>query len=167
MVDGLVDFLYALSYNGAMKNTLEIYTDGGCSGNPGLGAWAYVIQCNGEIIQKDSLGDTLTTNNKMELTAVIEALKFAGVQYGDSQITIHTDSQYVKQGITAWIHNWKRNGWKTAAKKPVKNKELWIALDQARQNLQVEWKWVPGHAGVELNELCDAMVNMEMDTLKA
>ncbi len=149
-----------------MNSTFEIYTDGGCSGNPGLGAWAYVVQSNGELIQKSSAGDALTTNNKMELTAVIKALEYVQLHHRNTAVTIHTDSQYVKQGITSWIHNWKRNGWKTAAKKPVKNKELWIALDSARTGLSVEWKWVPGHAGVELNELCDTMVNREMDILK-
>ncbi len=150
----------------SMNSTLEIYTDGGCSGNPGLGAWAYVVQRNGELIEKGSAGDSLTTNNKMELTAVIKALEYVKEQHADKGVTLHTDSQYVKQGITSWIHNWKRNGWKTAAKKPVKNKELWIALDAAQAGLSIEWKWVPGHAGVELNELCDAMVNQEMDILK-
>ncbi len=150
----------------SMNSTLEIYTDGGCSGNPGLGAWAYVVQSKGELIQKGSAGDALTTNNKMELTAVIKALEYVKEHHPDKGVTLHTDSQYVKQGITAWIHNWKRNGWKTAAKKPVKNKELWIALDAAQAGLSIEWKWVPGHAGVELNELCDTMVNQEMDLLK-
>ncbi len=125
-----------------------------------------MVSLQGKVVESGSAGNPMTTNNQMELTAVIQALTAIRKSYPTESIVVHTDSQYVKQGISTWIHNWKRNGWKTAAKKPVKNKELWIALDAARNGLNVEWKWVPGHAGVELNELCDTMVNMEMDKLK-
>ena len=146
-----------------MQNEIVIYTDGGCSGNPGPGGWAFVVQDgNGKSIT-NSGGEAFTTNNKMELTAVIESLRYIIEKYGDTaKVRIFTDSQYVKQGITSWIHNWKRNGWKTASKSPVKNKELWQALDSLREDLQIEWGWVKGHSGVELNELCDTLVGKEM-----
>ncbi len=144
-------------------NKIEIYSDGGCSGNPGPGGWAFTFKADGIFEKESSGGDPATTNNRMELTAVIEALK-ACVPYQPDTIVINTDSQYVKNGITVWIKNWKRNGWRTAAKAPVKNKELWIALDELNSKLPVEWKWVKGHAGVEGNERCDAMVRIEMDT---
>ncbi|MDC7245489.1 MAG: ribonuclease HI [Sphaerochaetaceae bacterium] len=146
-----------------MQNEIVIYTDGGCSGNPGPGGWAFVVQDgNGKSIT-NSGGEAFTTNNKMELTAVIEALRYIIEKYGDTaKVRVFTDSQYVKQGITSWIHNWKKNGWKTASKSPVKNKELWQALDSLREDLQIEWGWVKGHSGVELNELCDTLVGKEM-----
>ncbi len=146
-----------------MQNEIVIYTDGGCSGNPGPGGWAFVVQDgNGKSIT-NSGGEAFTTNNKMELTAVIEALRYIIEKYGDTaKVRVFTDSQYVKQGITSWIHNWKKNGWKTASKSPVKNKELWQSLDSLREDLQIEWGWVKGHSGVELNELCDTLVGKEM-----
>lgn len=143
-------------------NQIEIYSDGGCSGNPGPGGWAFTFRADGIFEKESSGGSPATTNNRMELTAVIEALK-ACVPYQPQLIVIHTDSQYVKNGITLWIKNWKRNGWRTASKSPVKNQELWIVLDELNNKLPVEWKWVKGHAGIEGNERCDAMVRIEMD----
>ncbi len=143
---------------------IEIYTDGGCSGNPGPGGWAYIINA-GNSNTKASGGEPHTTNNKMELTAVISALEKCAQTAelkGDS-IELHTDSQYVKNGITTWIHGWVRNGWKTASKQPVKNKEYWIRLKELDDSLNVTWKWVKGHAGNPLNEECDSMVGAEMD----
>ena len=146
-----------------MQNEVIIYTDGGCSGNPGPGGWAYVIQSDSHDTINNSGGDSYTTNNKMELSAVINSLQYILSTYQQlPQIKLFTDSQYVKQGITTWIHNWKRNGWRTASKSPVKNKELWQALDALQCQLSIEWGWVKGHSGVELNELCDMLVQQEM-----
>ncbi len=148
-----------------MQQKITIYTDGGCSGNPGVGGWAYVIDVDPPI--KGSKGDIYTTNNKMELSAVIHALEFVLLHYPPHiQVEIVTDSQYVKQGITVWIHNWKRNGWRTASKQPVKNKELWMTLDELSSKLDISWKWVKGHSGVELNEMCDQLVQIEMNKLQ-
>ena len=141
-----------------------IYTDGGCKGNPGVGAWAFVMYSGNQFITEQSAGLKYTTNNQMELTAVIVALKTC-LTTNPKKIVLHTDSQYVKNGITTWVHNWKKNGWKTANKKPVKNKELWVELDALNSKLNVEYKWVKGHAGIELNERCDTLVNLEMDKL--
>lgn len=147
-----------------MQRTLVVFTDGGCSGNPGPGGWAFVITEGGAQLLARSGGEQQTTNNRMELTAVIEALESIN-QLGGAvgAIEINTDSQYVKNGITQWIHTWKRNGWRTASKDPVKNKEFWVALDALAEKMPVTWKWVKGHAGIELNEKCDAMVRQEMD----
>ena len=140
---------------------IDIFTDGGCSGNPGPGGWAFVALDKGKVLSYSSGGEAQTTNNKMELTAVINALKTCQ-SLGVKQVSISTDSQYVKNGITAWIFNWKRNGWKTASKDPVKNKELWIELDALRNNFEINWVWVKGHAGIEFNEMCDSLVKKEM-----
>lgn len=141
---------------------IDIFTDGGCSGNPGPGGWAFVALSEGKVLSYSSGGDAQTTNNKMELTAVINALKTCQ-SLGVKSVSISTDSQYVKNGITSWIFNWKRNGWKTASKDPVKNKELWIELDALRNNFEINWVWVKGHAGIEYNEMCDTLVKKEMD----
>lgn len=142
--------------------SIVIYTDGGCSGNPGPGGWAYILKADESFEKEASGGSVGTTNNRMELTAVTEALK-ACLAYNPKQITINTDSQYVRNGITTWIHNWKRNGWRTASKDPVKNKEYWVELDELNRKLPVTWKWVKGHAGIEGNERCDQLVRSEME----
>ena len=132
---------------------IKIYTDGSCLGNPGNGGWAAIIIDDEKKIQiKGSKKDT--TNNQMELLAPIKALK--KIPKGSS-VQIFTDSKYVKSGITEWIHNWKINGWKTANKQPVKNKELWIDLDELSKNFQIEWNWVKGHSIDQLNNEVDAM----------
>lgn len=145
-------------------NNLVIYTDGGCSGNPGPGGWGTVI-IDGTNITKLSGGEKQTTNNRMELSAAINALDAVVKNTGwrNRHVEVYSDSQYVKNGITSWIKNWKKNGWKTAAKKPVLNQDLWIALDTLYNQLDIEWKWVKGHAGVEYNEICDQLCKMEMD----
>lgn len=145
-------------------NSLIIYTDGGCSGNPGPGGWGAVI-IDGENETRLSGGERQTTNNRMELTAAISALK-AVVSRDDwksRHLEIYSDSQYVKNGITSWINNWKKNGWRTAAKKPVLNKELWVELDGLFSQCDIEWKWVKGHAGVKYNEICDSLCHDEME----
>ncbi|MCQ2412887.1 MAG: ribonuclease HI [Sphaerochaetaceae bacterium] len=142
--------------------TVEIFTDGGCSGNPGPGGWAYVTLADGKMLSYSSGGDPQTTNNKMELTAVIHAIEDASLLGVDS-IVLSTDSQYVKNGITAWIHSWKRNGWKTASKDPVKNRELWEVLDKLNSENNIRWNWVKGHAGIKYNEMCDSLVRKEME----
>ena len=125
------------------EKIVVIYTDGACSGNPGPGGWGAFLQYNGKTKELCG-GEVETTNNRMELTAAIEAIN----SLKRSTIAeLHTDSTYVKDGITKWMVNWKRNGWKTAAKKPVKNKDLWLALDEAISKHQIRWKWVKGHAG--------------------
>ena len=132
---------------------IEIFTDGACSGNPGPRGWGVLILENGE--ERELFGgEPETTNNRMELSAAIEALKALPE---NSVLDLYTDSQYVKNGINDWINNWKRNGWKTAAKKPVKNKDLWIALDEQIGNHKVSWHWVKGHSGHPGNERADAL----------
>ena len=145
---------------------IVIYTDGGCHGNPGPGGWAIVVIADG-IAKQLSGGEKLTTNNRMELMAAITALQVVHNTEGFPQrpVVVNIDSQYVKNGITAWIKNWKKNGWRTANKKPVLNQELWQQLDQLNSMLDVEWKWVKGHAGVEFNERCDALCQEAMERL--
>jgi len=131
---------------------IKIYTDGACSGNPGIGGWgAVIIFDNNESINLNG-GLINTTNNQMELTAAIEALKYFKDR---SHINLFTDSKYVKEGIESWISNWKNNGWKTASKKSVKNKELWIELDKLIQRHTINWQWVKGHSGNKHNEKAD------------
>lgn len=132
---------------------LKIYTDGACSGNPGPGGWGVHV-INGEVIDDYKGGEPNTTNNRMELMAAIEALKNTTA---DDKIQLYTDSTYVKNGLNQWIKNWKRNGWRTASKKPVKNKDLWIELDQLAAHRTVEWFWVKGHAGDPGNERADEL----------
>lgn len=146
-------------------DTLTIFTDGGCSGNPGPGGWAFVALLEGSNFE-GSGGEKHTTNNKMELTAVIEALKWFKSNKSDTNLTIYTDSQYVQKGISEWIHNWKKNGWKTAAKESVKNKELWEELDILNASVKPSWKWVKGHAGHEHNERCDDLVQVQIAIFK-
>ena len=130
---------------------INIYTDGACSGNPGIGGWGVVILDNNKEILLNG-GDQHTTNNKMELTAAIKALEYFEIR---KDLIIYTDSKYVKDGIESWIINWKKNGWKTTAKKPVKNKELWISLDELMKKHNINWKWVKGHDGNIHNEKAD------------
>ncbi len=139
---------------------ITIYTDGGCSGNPGPGGWAYCVSENGKIVYSKSGGDESTTNNKMELTAVINALKYV-IDSGEKECSILTDSQYVKNGITQWINSWKKNGWRTSNKSPVKNMEYWIELDLLCSKLDCFFTWVKGHAGICGNEECDRLVRLE------
>jgi ribonuclease HI len=130
-----------------------IFTDGACSGNPGPGGWGAILSFNG--IEKELKGgEPLTTNNRMELMAAINALE---ALKRPCAVELHTDSQYVKNGITGWIHGWKRNGWRTADRKPVKNEDLWRRLDEAIQRHRIDWRWVKGHAGHEMNERADAL----------
>lgn len=140
-----------------------IYTDGGCSGNPGPGGWGVVILANEKEIQLSG-GNALTTNNKMELTAAISALQkiSENKEFSNCKISIYIDSQYVKNGITSWITNWKKNGWKTSAKKPVLNQDLWTKLDSLNNSLNVNWNWVKGHAGIKYNEICDQLCQTEI-----
>jgi ribonuclease HI len=136
-------------------NRVVIYTDGACKGNPGPGGWGALLRY-GKAEKELFGGESLTTNNRMELTAVIEALC---VLKRNCEVEVHTDSQYVQKGITEWISGWKARGWKTADKKPVKNADLWQALDEAAREHRVSWHWVKGHAGHEGNERADALAN--------
>jgi ribonuclease HI len=146
--------------------SIVIYTDGGCSGNPGPGGWAFVLRDgSGEV--RGSGGEAATTNNRMELRAVISALEEAERRSPGAAVVLYTDSQYVKNGIGSWIASWKRNGWRTADKKPVKNKELWEELDAVNARVRPKFLWVEGHAGVEGNERCDAMVQVEILKLRS
>lgn len=145
---------------------IDIYTDGGCHGNPGPGAWAFVLR-KSEWIERTG-GEKLTTNNRMELLAVIEALRLVARDLsGEPQVRIYTDSQYVRNGITSWIQNWMKNGWKTAAKKPVKNQDLWIRLHELNKLVSPAWNWVRGHSGNPLNERCDELVQQEIAKIEA
>lgn len=138
---------------------VEIYTDGACKGNPGPGGWGAWLRAGDN--EKELWGGAAqTTNNRMELTAVIEALT---ALKKPSRVTLHTDSQYVRNGITTWIHNWKARGWTTADRKPVKNIDLWRRLDALRELHQVDWRWVKGHAGDPGNERADALANRGVD----
>lgn len=142
-----------------------IYTDGGCHGNPGPGGWAWrAVTGDGSIVAENAGFDSSTTNNRMELTAVTEGLRWARSQGGLETVEVRTDSQYVRQGITDWILRWKKNGWLTAAKKPVKNAELWRALDEINGQVRPAWSWVRGHAGDEHNEACDQAVQRAIST---
>ena len=132
---------------------INIYTDGACSGNPGIGGWGVVIINNKKIIKLND-GMMNTTNNQMELVAAINALEYFKTE---QTITIYTDSKYVKDGITSWINKWKINGWKTANKKPVKNKTLWIKLNNQIEKHNIIWKWVKGHDGNKYNEFADLL----------
>jgi ribonuclease HI len=139
----------------------EIYTDGACRGNPGRGGWAAVLRYKGH--EKTLYGaEPFTTNNRMELMAAIRALESLK---RPCSVRLTTDSQYVQKGITEWMANWKRNGWKTAAKKPVKNADLWQRLDTAISGHQIQWEWVRGHSGHSENELADELANRAIDEL--
>jgi ribonuclease HI len=135
-----------------------IYTDGACSRNPGPGGWAAILT-QGDHCREISGGEAVTTNNRMELMAAIAALE---ALKQPSHVELHTDSEYVMKGITQWIHGWKRNGWKTKSREPVKNAELWQRLDEARQRHQINWQWVRGHAGHPENERADELAREAM-----
>ncbi len=133
--------------------TVEIFTDGACSGNPGPGGWGAILRY-GDVEKELSGGEAATTNNRMELMAAIAALE---ALKRPSDVRLTTDSVYVRDGVTKWLFNWKRNGWRTAAKKPVKNDDLWKRLDAAQAPHSVDWRWIKGHAGHAENERCDAL----------
>ena len=141
---------------------LKIWTDGSCLGNPGPGGWAF-IATNGKDVAERNGGEANTTNNRMELTAVIKALSAAKKH---DEIEIHTDSQYVKNGMEKWVRQWKNNNWKNVEKKPVKNKELWQQLDELAQQKSIKWVWVKGHAGQEMNERCDELARNAAEKYK-
>ena len=136
-----------------MSAAVDLFTDGACSGNPGPGGWAAILRCGGKERELWG-GERATTNNRMELTAVIQGL---GALTQRAAVTIHTDSRYVMDGASKWITGWKRNGWKTADKKAVKNEDLWRTLDAAMANHAVQWRWVAGHSGHPENERADAL----------
>ena len=145
------------------EKTIEIYTDGACSGNPGPGGWGAILRWNG--VEKElNGGERETTNNRMELMAAIRALE--ALKGGPHSVDLYTDSSYVKDGISGWIHGWKRNGWKTASKKPVKNAELWQELDALVARHRINWHWIKGHAGHPENERADALAREGMAPFK-
>ncbi len=138
-------------------DVVDIYTDGACSGNPGPGGWGVVMRWK-SVEKEFSHFEAETTNNRMELMAAIVGLE--KLKRGVGQVRIHTDSTYVKDGITKWIFGWKKNGWKTSNKKPVKNQDLWMRLDEALKGKDVEWHWIKGHSGHPENERCDEMARL-------
>jgi ribonuclease HI len=146
-----------------VSGPVEIYTDGACRGNPGPGGWAAVLSSDGRV-KEISGAQPQTTNNRMELQAVIEALR---ALKRPLEVQLYTDSQYVRRGILEWLAQWKARGWKTADKKPVKNQDLWQQLEAAAAGHRIEWHWVPGHAGVPGNERCDELANAAIDGLLA
>jgi ribonuclease HI len=143
-------------------NSVIIYTDGGCEGNPGPGGWGAVVRC-GDVVREIAGGELATTNNRMEMRAAIESLASLEMR---SEVCIFTDSQYLKNGITQWISGWKRKGWVTSTKEPVKNVDLWKQLDALVVQHRVTWKWVKGHAGNADNERCDGLAGREIKKLK-
>jgi ribonuclease HI len=144
------------------KGVVEIYTDGACRGNPGVGGWAALLRTGGH--EKEIHGaEPHTTNNRMELTAVIRALE---ALRRPVEVRVYTDSEYVRRGITEWLAAWKARGWRTADKKPVKNQDLWEQLDQVAASHRIEWHWVKGHSGVEGNERVDRLANQAIDALE-
>jgi ribonuclease HI len=153
------DFASAPSTEG---KTIHIYTDGACTGNPGRGGWGALLAYDGT--EKELYGgERITTNNRMELTAVIEAL---AALKRPCRVLLHTDSQYVQKGITEWIKGWKARGWKTAARAPVKNEDLWRKLDEVVRSHEIDWIWVKGHAGHAGNERADALANKGVESIQ-
>lgn len=145
-----------------MAEPIIIYSDGTCKGNPGPGGWAVVIR-RGKALDTHHGSEANTTNNRMELTAAIRGLQLLEP---NSEVDFHTDSQYVSKGISQWIHAWKRNNWQTSAKTPVKNADLWRALDAEVSRHRIRWHWVKGHAGVPDNELADQLANRAVEALR-
>jgi ribonuclease HI len=143
-------------------STVNIWTDGACSGNPGPGGWGAILKY-GDVEKELSGAEPATTNNRMELMGAISALE---ALKRPSTVTLHTDSKYVMDGLTKWIHGWKKNGWKTADKKPVKNEDLWKRLDGANARHKVTWKWVKGHADDEMNNRADELARNAIQTLR-
>ena len=142
--------------------SIKVYTDGACRGNPGPGGWGVYIQLNDE--EKDLYGgNPETTNNQMEMQAALEALKY--LKDKNEVIELYTDSNYLRQGITEWIHKWKLNNWRTAAKKPVANRDLWIEISDLNEKMNVQWNWVKGHAGDLGNERADQLANLGADNV--
>ncbi len=141
---------------------LKIWTDGSCLGNPGPGGWGF-IATDGKNVAERSGGEQNTTNNRMELMAVIRALNAARHH---SEVELHVDSKYVKDGMQSWLKNWKRNNWRTRTNKPVKNQDLWMELDRAASNTKIHWVWVKGHAGEEFNERVDTLARTAAEKLK-
>ena len=144
-----------------MPKKTRIYTDGGCTGNPGPGGWAAVVLIHGAEPMEISGGDPSTTNNRMELAAVIEAL--GRIEEGNGPVEVLTDSQYVRRGISEWMAGWIAKKWKTAAGKEVKNRDLWMILNSLNDRMKIEWTWVKGHAGNRWNERCDQLVAIQRD----
>ena len=137
--------------------SIKVYTDGACKGNPGIGGWGVYIKTSD--YEKDLYGSSReTTNNQMEMQAALEALKY--LKDKNDLIELYTDSNYLRQGITEWIHKWKKNNWRTAARKPVANRELWIQISDLNEKMDVEWHWVKGHAGDPGNERADQLANL-------
>lgn len=149
--------------NGAESGVVEIFTDGACKGNPGVGGWGALLRYGGHRRELFG-GEAQTTNNRMELTAVIRALE---ALKRPSKVKLHTDSQYVQKGITEWIHDWKRRGWRTTDKKPVKNADLWRRLDELAARHEIQWIWVKGHAGHDGNEQADDLANRGVASVKS
>jgi ribonuclease HI len=145
-----------------MTDAVVIYTDGACKGNPGIGGWGVWLQYKGKEKQLCG-GELLTTNNRMELMAVIQALE---TLKRSCVVELYTDSNYVKQGFTEWLPNWKKRGWKTASKTPVKNEDLWRRLDQATLRHQIQWRWIKGHSGDVGNDKADQLANQGIDALR-
>lgn len=142
---------------------VEIYTDGACRGNPGPGGWGALLTADGHVMELSG-AEPLTTNNRMELTAVIRALE---ALKRPSELRIFTDSEYVRRGITEWVRSWKARGWKTADRKPVKNQDLWERLDALASGHEIEWRWVRGHSGIPGNERVDQLANEAIDAMQA
>lgn len=145
------------------NDKVDIYTDGACSGNPGPGGWGVVMHWKGNVKEMSGF-EPESTNNRMELMAAIQGLETLKRDVG--KVNLHTDSTYVKDGITKWIHGWKKNGWKTAAKKPVKNKDLWQRLEESLADHEVEWHWIKGHSGHPENERCDELATLAVKQFK-
>ena len=146
-----------------MTNIVEIYTDGACKGNPGAGGWGVLLQFGGKTREFYG-GEAHTTNNRMEMTAVIRALESLAP---GCRVRLHTDSQYVQQGISQWIHAWKKRGWRTADKKPVKNEDLWRRIDELAREHRIEWLWVRGHDGDPGNEKADELANLGVESVRS